>query len=72
MQMYYDKDANLEILKGKRIGVVGGAGIQGSGQSLNLQDSGLDVVVSELPDTPAWKKAEQQGLTVMTTPELAQ
>jgi ketol-acid reductoisomerase len=72
MQMYYDKDADLEILKDKRIGVVGGAGIQGSGQSLNLQDSGLDVVVSELPDTPAWKKAEQQGLTVMTTPELAQ
>ncbi|HDN67819.1 MAG TPA: ketol-acid reductoisomerase [Firmicutes bacterium] len=72
MQMYYDKDADLEILKEKRIGIVGGAGIQGSGQSLNLRDSGLDVIVSELPGTPAWKKAEQHGLTVVTTPELAE
>jgi len=72
MQMYYDKDADLEILKEKRIGIVGGAGIQGSGQSLNLRDSGLDVIVSELPGTPAWKKAEQYGLTVVTTPELAE
>ena len=44
VQMYYDKDANLEVLQGKLIAVIG-YGSQGHAQSQNLKDSGLDVVV---------------------------
>ena len=46
-KIYYDKDADLNLLKGKKIVVIG-YGIQSRGQSLNLRDSGCDVVVSEL------------------------
>ena len=42
-QMYYDKDADLNVLKGKTIAVIG-YGSQGHAQALNLKDSGLDVV----------------------------
>ena len=45
-KIYYDKDADLNILKGKKVAVIG-YGIQGRGQSLNLRDSGIDVIVSE-------------------------
>jgi ketol-acid reductoisomerase len=43
-KMYYDKDANLDFLKGKTVAVIG-YGAQGRGQSLNLRDSGVSVVV---------------------------
>ena len=69
--IYYDKDADLSDLKGKTVGIVGGAGIQGSAHSMNLKDSGVDVVVSELPGSEAWKQAEKMGWKVMTTGELA-
>lgn len=69
--IYYDKDADLSHLKGKTVGIVGGAGIQGSAHSMNLKDSGVDVVVSELPGSEAWKQAEKMGWKVMTTGELA-
>ena len=44
VKVYYDEDANLDLLKGKKIAVLG-FGSQGHAQALNLKDSGLDVIV---------------------------
>ena len=49
-KIYYDKDADLSTLKGKKVGIIG-YGSQGRAHALNLRDSGLDVVVSELEGT---------------------
>ena len=68
-KMYYDSDADLSFLKGRKIGVIG-YGSQGHAQSQNLQDSGLDVIVADLPGSANWKKAEADGMTIMTTEEL--
>ena len=54
--MYYDDDADLSLLDGKRIAIIG-YGIQGGAQSLCLRDSGCDVVVSELEGTPNYERA---------------
>ncbi len=59
-KIYYDKDADLSFLKGKKIAVIG-YGIQGRGQSLNLRDSGIDVIVSELEGTPNYEQAVRDG-----------
>jgi len=59
-KIYYDKDADLGILKGKKIAIMG-YGIQGRGQSLNLRDSGLAVIVSELKGTPNYEIALKDG-----------
>ncbi len=69
-KMYYDNDADLSFLKGRKIGVVG-YGSQGHAQAQNLKESGLDVIVSDLPGSVNWKHAEKDGMTIMTTPELA-
>lgn len=69
-RMYYDNDADLSFLKGKKIGVIG-YGSQGHAQSQNLKDSGLDVIVAELPGCANWQQAEKAGMTVMTSAELA-
>jgi len=61
--MYFDKDADLSALKGKKIAIIG-YGIQGEAQALCLRDSGLDVVVSELPGTPNYEKAVKDGWEV--------
>ena len=45
-KIYYDKDADLNLLKERKIGIIG-YGIQGRGQALNLRDSGLAVVVAQ-------------------------
>jgi ketol-acid reductoisomerase len=55
-KVYHDNDANLDVLKGKKIAIIG-YGIQGRGQALNLRDSGLDVIVSELEGTENHKRA---------------
>ncbi len=60
--VYYDKDADLNLLKGKKIAIIG-YGIQGRGQSLCLRDSGLDVIVSELPGTPNYEQAKKDGFS---------
>ena len=70
--IYYDKDADLSYLEGKTVGIVGGAGIQGSAHSMNLKDSGVNVIVSELPGSDAWKRAESMGWEVLTTDQLAE
>lgn len=67
-KIYYDKDADLNILKGKKIAVIG-YGIQGRGQSLNLRSSGLDVVVSELEGTPNFEQAKKDGFNPISAKE---
>ncbi len=60
---YYDQDADLANLKGKRLAVIG-YGSQGQAHALNLRDSGLDVVVGLRPSGAGWKKALEAGLSV--------
>ncbi len=67
-KIYYDKDADLNILKGKKIAVIG-YGIQGRGQSLNLRDSGLDVIVSELPSSKNYELAKKDGFDPVSAEE---
>lgn len=68
-KIYYDSDADLGILKGKTIAVIG-YGSQGHAQSQNLKDSGLNVIVAER-DPAKIKEAQEAGLTVMTASEAA-
>jgi len=67
-KIYYDNDADLNWLKGKKIAVIG-YGIQGRGQSLNLRDSGLEVIVSELPGTKNYEQAKQDGFNPVSAKE---
>ncbi|MEG0874308.1 MAG: ketol-acid reductoisomerase [Clostridiales bacterium] len=69
-KMYYDSDADLSFLEGRTIGVVG-YGSQGHAQSQNLKESGLDVIVADVPGSVNWEQAKKDGMTIMTTPELA-
>ena len=70
LKIYYDKDADLGILKGKKVAIIG-YGIQGRGQALNLRDSGIEVVVSELEGTENYKIAQQDGFKPVTVAEAA-
>ncbi|HSB14235.1 MAG TPA: ketol-acid reductoisomerase [Bryobacteraceae bacterium] len=65
---YYEKDGNLNTLKGLTVAIIG-YGSQGHAHALNLRDSGVSVVVSDLPGSPNWKKAEAAGLRVLATAE---
>ncbi|MBU1862154.1 MAG: ketol-acid reductoisomerase [Candidatus Omnitrophica bacterium] len=69
-KMYYDKDANLDLLKGKKIAVIG-YGIQGRGQSLNLRDSGVSVIVSEVEGTANFEQAKKDGFSPVSAKEAA-
>ena len=64
----YDKDADLSIIKGKKVAVVG-YGSQGHAHAQNLRDSGVEVVVALKPGSKSTEKAEDAGFQVMTTPE---
>jgi len=55
-KMYYDRDADLGALKGKKVAIIG-YGSQGHAQAQNLRDSGVDVIVAELEGTPNYKLA---------------
>ena len=61
--VYYEKDCNFEILKSKKIAVIG-YGSQGHAHSLNLKDSGADVTVGLRPGSKNWAEAESTGLKV--------
>jgi len=61
-KVYYDKDADLNLLKGKTIAIIG-YGIQGRGQALCLRDSGCQVVVSEIEGTPNYEQAKKDGFS---------
>jgi ketol-acid reductoisomerase len=69
-KMYYDKDADLSLLKDKTVGVIG-FGSQGHAHAQNLRDSGVKVIVAEAPDSPAWKAAEEAGLPVRMAGDVA-
>lgn len=63
VNMYYEEDTNLDLLKGKKVAVIG-YGSQGHAHSLNLHDSGIDVTVGLYEGSKSWKKAEEAGLKV--------
>jgi ketol-acid reductoisomerase len=69
-KMYYDKDADINLLKGKKIAVLG-YGSQGHAQAQNMHDSGLDVTVGLREGSRRWKQAEEDGLKVMTVADAA-
>ena len=71
MRVYYDRDADVNLIKGKKIAVVG-YGSQGHAHILNLRDSGAkDIVVALKAGSPTRKKAEDEKLKVMTPAEAA-
>ena len=69
-KIYYDSDCDLNLLKDKRVAVIG-YGSQGHAHALNLKDSGVDVVVGLYEGSKSAKKAEAQGLKVLPTAEAA-
>jgi len=69
-QVYYDQDANLDLLRDKTIAIVG-FGNQGHAQAQNLKDSGLKVIIAEVDGTPNWKNAQEAGFQVMSADEAA-
>ncbi len=61
-KIYYEKDAPIDALKGKKVAVIG-YGSQGHAHSLNLRDSGIEVTVAELQGTDNFKLAQEHGFT---------
>ena len=71
MRVYYDRDADINLIKGKNVAIVG-YGSQGHAHALNLRDSGVkNIVVALRAGSPTAKKAEGEGLKVMTVVEAA-
>jgi len=68
MKVFYDKDADLSIIRGKKVAVIG-YGSQGHAHANNLRDSGVDVVVGLQPGSGSWAKAEKAKLTVKAVPD---
>jgi ketol-acid reductoisomerase len=68
MQVYYDKDADLSIIRGKKVAIIG-YGSQGHAHANNLKDSGVDVVVGLRSNSNSVAKAQASGLTVKEVPE---
>ncbi|GBD11773.1 Ketol-acid reductoisomerase (NAD(+)) [bacterium HR23] len=69
-RMYYDPDADLTLLQGKTIGVLG-FGSQGHAHALNAKDNGQQVIVGLYPGSQSWRKAEEAGLKVYEVGEVA-
>lgn len=69
-RMYYDQDANLDLLAGKTVAIIG-YGSQGHAHALNLKDSGVNVVVGLYSGSKSVKKAEEAGLKVLSVAEAA-
>jgi ketol-acid reductoisomerase len=63
MKIFYDKDADLSLVKGRRVAVVG-YGSQGHAHALNLKDSGVRVTVAVRRDSLSWQKATKAGMEV--------
>ena len=71
MRVFYDRDADVNLIKGKKVGIVG-YGSQGHAHANNLKDSGVaDVAVALRSGSASIRKAEDAGLSVMTTSEAA-
>ena len=64
-KMFYEKDTNLDLLKGKKVAVIG-YGSQGHAHALNLHESGVDVVVGLYEGSKSWNKVKEAGLEVAT------
>jgi ketol-acid reductoisomerase len=69
-KIYYDRDADVNILKDKTIAIIG-YGIQGRGQALCLRDSGCKVIISELEGTPNYEQAKKDGFSPVSATEAA-
>src|SRR5262245_17870659 len=71
MRVYYDRDADVNLVKSKKVAVIG-YGSQGHAHANNLRDSGAkDVVVALRPNSPSAPKAENAGFKVMANSEAA-
>ena len=68
--MYYDKDADLKVLKRRTVAIVG-YGIQGRGQALNLRESGVAVIVAQRPGGPNYDLAKRDGFTPLSAADAA-
>jgi len=68
MNRYYDKDADLSIIQGKKVAVIG-YGSQGHAQANNLKDSGVEVVVGLREGSSSARKAQEAGIRVMSVEE---
>jgi ketol-acid reductoisomerase len=71
LRIYYDQDADLNLLKGKKVAVIG-YGSQGHAHSLNLKDNGVDVMVGLYRGSKSAEAARSAGLPVATVEEAAQ
>ncbi len=69
-KIYYDKDCDLALLKGKTIGIIG-FGSQGHAHAQNLKESGCQVIVAEAKGSPGWKAAEAAGFKPLTAEEMS-
>jgi ketol-acid reductoisomerase len=65
-EIHYDKDIDVNILKGKKIAIIG-YGSQGHAHAQNLRDSGMDVIVGEIEGSKPWNMAREKGFEVYTT-----
>jgi ketol-acid reductoisomerase len=70
LKVYHDQDANLNLLQGRRIAVIG-YGNHGRAQALNLRDSGLEVILGNREDEYA-ERARQDGFTVLSIQQAAE
>jgi ketol-acid reductoisomerase len=68
MKVYYDKDADLSLIKGKKVTIIG-YGSQGHAHALNLKESGIKVTVGLRPGGASWDKAKKAGLKVAAVAE---
>ena len=69
-EIFYDKDADLALIQGKKVAVIG-YGSQGHAHAQNLRDSGVEVVIGLKADSKSKPKAEEAGFTVLTSAEAA-
>lgn len=70
LNIYYDKDADLNLLKGKKVVIIG-YGSQGHAHALNLKESGIDVTIGELENSNNFEKAKAAGFTTLSAKEAA-
>ena len=71
MKIYYDQDADLNLLKGKKVAIVG-YGIQGRGQGLNLRDSGVEVIIAQRKGGKNYDLAVEDGFVPVSAEEAAE
>ncbi|MBI5399064.1 ketol-acid reductoisomerase [Candidatus Saganbacteria bacterium] len=69
-KVYYEKDADLELLRGKTIAIIG-FGNQGAAQAQNLKDSGLNVIIGAVEGSRSWKAAQEVGIEALPVADAA-